>query len=186
MPTENAYYSGQLVLSDFGTCICSDDNNFFKTCIACELFSFNCPLVLLFYFVLQHFWLRYSRTALLLWLYILNFDFTLYRVFSNYLNISLIKHVKDWLTRNLISLTHFCISKPRTRKCRGVFIMRNTYLMSQTDLLSDYNWIWGLYLHVWYYIHPMSAMHTESHVSYFFEDTRDGKWKSYQPDPLKR
>ena len=122
MPTEDAYYSSQLVLSDFGIGICSgDENMFFETCIASELLSFDCPLVLPFCFVPQHFWLRYSRTALLLWLYILSFAFTLYRVFSNYVNISLIKHVKDWLTRNLISLTHFCIYKTQNTEMQRSF-----------------------------------------------------------------
>ena len=49
MPTEDAYSSGYLVLSHFGTCKCSNvETNVSWTCIVSGLLSFEYPLVFLF------------------------------------------------------------------------------------------------------------------------------------------
>ena len=49
MPTEDAYSSGHLVLSHFGTCKCSNvETNISWTCLVSRLWSFEHPSVLLF------------------------------------------------------------------------------------------------------------------------------------------
>ena len=49
MPTEDAYSSGHLVLSHFGTCKCSNvETNISWTCLVSGLLSFEHPSVLLF------------------------------------------------------------------------------------------------------------------------------------------
>ena len=49
MPTGDAYSSGHLVLSHFGTCKCSNvETNISWTCLVSGLFSFEHPSVLLF------------------------------------------------------------------------------------------------------------------------------------------
>ena len=49
MPTEDAYSSGHLVLSHFGTCKCSNvETNLSWTCLVSGLLSFEHPSVLLF------------------------------------------------------------------------------------------------------------------------------------------
>ena len=49
--TEDAHYSGHLVLSHFGTCKCSNvETNLPWTCLVSGLLSFEHPFVLLFYF----------------------------------------------------------------------------------------------------------------------------------------
>ena len=49
MPTEDAYSSGHLVLSHFGTCKCSNvETNLSWTCLISGLLSFEHPSVLLF------------------------------------------------------------------------------------------------------------------------------------------
>ena len=51
MPTEDAYHSGHLVLSHFGTCMCSNvETNLPRTCLVSGLLSFKHPSVLPFYF----------------------------------------------------------------------------------------------------------------------------------------
>ena len=51
MPTEDAYSSGHLVLSHFGTCICSNvETNLSSTCLVFGLLNFEHPSVLLFCF----------------------------------------------------------------------------------------------------------------------------------------
>ena len=51
MPTEDAYSSGHLVLSHFGTCMCSNiEINLFWTCLVSGLLNFEHPSVLLFCF----------------------------------------------------------------------------------------------------------------------------------------
>ena len=53
MPTEDAYSSGHLVLSHFGTCMCSDvETNLSWTCLVSGLLNFEHPSVLLFSFKL--------------------------------------------------------------------------------------------------------------------------------------
>ena len=53
MPTEHAYSSGHLVLSHFGTCMCSNvETNLSWTCLVSELLNFEHPSVLLFCFYL--------------------------------------------------------------------------------------------------------------------------------------
>ena len=52
MPTEDAYSSGHLVLSHFGTCMCSNvETNLSWTCLVIGLFEFRTSSVLLFCFV---------------------------------------------------------------------------------------------------------------------------------------
>ena len=52
MPTEDVYSSGHLVLSHFGTCICSNvETNLSWTCLVSGLLNFEHPSVLLFCFV---------------------------------------------------------------------------------------------------------------------------------------
>ena len=52
MPTEDAYSSGHLVLSHFGTCMCSNvETNLSWTCLVSGLLNFEHPSVLLFCFV---------------------------------------------------------------------------------------------------------------------------------------
>ena len=54
MPTDDAYSSGHLVLSHLWTCICSNvETNLSWTCLVSELFSFEHPSVLLFYFEIE-------------------------------------------------------------------------------------------------------------------------------------
>ena len=49
MQTEDAYSSGHLVLSHFGTCMCSnDESNLSRTCLVSGLLNFEHPSVLLF------------------------------------------------------------------------------------------------------------------------------------------
>ena len=49
MPTEDAYSSGHLVLSHFGTCMCSNvETNLSLTCLVSGLLNFEHPSVLLF------------------------------------------------------------------------------------------------------------------------------------------
>ena len=49
MPTEDAYSSGHLVLSQFGTCMCSNvETNLSWTCFVSGLLNFEYPSVLLF------------------------------------------------------------------------------------------------------------------------------------------
>ena len=49
MPTEDAYSSGHLVLSHFGTCMCSNvETNLSWTCLVSGLLNFEHPSVLLF------------------------------------------------------------------------------------------------------------------------------------------
>ena len=49
MPTEDAYSSGHLVLSHFGTCRCSNvETNLFRTCLVSGLLSFEHPSVFQF------------------------------------------------------------------------------------------------------------------------------------------
>ena len=49
MPTEDAYSSGHLVLSHFGTCMCSNvETNLSWTCLVSGLLNFEYPSVLLF------------------------------------------------------------------------------------------------------------------------------------------
>ena len=49
MPTEDAYSSGHLVLSHFGTCMCSNvETNLSRTCLVSGLLNFEHPSVLLF------------------------------------------------------------------------------------------------------------------------------------------
>ena len=51
MPTEDAYSSGHLVLSHFGTCMCSNvETNLSWTCLVSGLLNFEHPSVLLFSF----------------------------------------------------------------------------------------------------------------------------------------
>ena len=51
MPTEDAYSSGHLVLSHFGTCMCSNvETNLSWTCLVSRLLNFEHPSVLLFCF----------------------------------------------------------------------------------------------------------------------------------------
>ena len=51
MPTEDAYSSGHLVLSHFGTCMCSNvETNLSWTCLVSGLLNFEQPSVLLFCF----------------------------------------------------------------------------------------------------------------------------------------
>ena len=51
MPTEDAYSSGHLVLSHFGTCMCSNvETNLSWACLVSGLLSFEHPSVLLFCF----------------------------------------------------------------------------------------------------------------------------------------
>ena len=51
MPTEDAYSSGHLVLSHFGTCICSNvETNPSRTCLVSGPLNFEHPSVLLFCF----------------------------------------------------------------------------------------------------------------------------------------
>ena len=53
MPTEDAYSSGHLVLSHFGTCMCSNvDTNLSWTCLVSGPLNFEHPSVLLFCFIL--------------------------------------------------------------------------------------------------------------------------------------
>ena len=57
MPTEDAYSSGHLVLSHFGTCICSNvETNLSWTCLVSGLLNFEHPSVLLFCFVYWSLW----------------------------------------------------------------------------------------------------------------------------------
>ena len=54
MPTEDAYSSGHLVLSHFGTCMCSNvETNLSWTCLVSGLLNFEHPSVLLFCFIFQ-------------------------------------------------------------------------------------------------------------------------------------
>ena len=54
MPTEDAYSSGHLVLSHFGTCMCSNvETNLSWTCLVSGLLNFEHPSVLLFCIVAQ-------------------------------------------------------------------------------------------------------------------------------------
>ena len=49
MPTEDAYSSGHLVLSHFGTCMCSYvETNLSRTCLVSGLLNFEHPSILLF------------------------------------------------------------------------------------------------------------------------------------------
>ena len=55
MPTEDAYSSGHLVLSHFGTCMCSYvETNLSWTCLVSGPLNFEHPSVLLFCFMDQH------------------------------------------------------------------------------------------------------------------------------------
>ena len=52
MPTEDAHSSGHLVLSYFGTCMCSNVNTYLSwICLVSGLLNFNHPYVLLFCFL---------------------------------------------------------------------------------------------------------------------------------------
>ena len=54
MPTEDAYSSGHLILSHFGTCKCSNvDTNVSWTCLVSGFLSFEHPLVLQFFLRLK-------------------------------------------------------------------------------------------------------------------------------------
>ena len=54
MPTEDAYSSGHLVLSHFGTCMCSNvETNLSWTCLVSGLLNFEHPSELLFCLVLN-------------------------------------------------------------------------------------------------------------------------------------
>ena len=63
MPTEDAYSSGHLVLSHFGTCMCSNvETNLSWTCLVSGPLNFEHPSVLLFcLFFLKH----WSQNSLL-------------------------------------------------------------------------------------------------------------------------
>ena len=55
MPTEDAYASGHLVLSHFGTCKCSNvETNLSWTCLVSWLLNFEHPSVLFFCFECRH------------------------------------------------------------------------------------------------------------------------------------
>ena len=55
MPTEDAYSSGHLVLSHFGTCKCSNvETNLSWNYLVSGLLSFEHPSILLFYFIVWH------------------------------------------------------------------------------------------------------------------------------------
>ena len=52
MPTEDAYYSGHLVLSHFGTCKCSNvETNLSSNCLVSGPLSFEHPSVLRYCFI---------------------------------------------------------------------------------------------------------------------------------------
>ena len=63
VPTEDAYSSGHLVLSHFGTCMCSNvETNLSWTCLVSGLLNFEHPSVLLFCFVpYVRFWVEIRR-----------------------------------------------------------------------------------------------------------------------------
>ena len=55
MPTEDAYSSRHLVLSHFGTCMCSNvETNLSWTCLVSGLLNFEHPSVLLFCFAIRY------------------------------------------------------------------------------------------------------------------------------------
>ena len=57
MPTEDAYSSGHLVLSHFGTCMCSNvETNLSWTCLDSGLLNFEHPSVLLFCLEMNQKW----------------------------------------------------------------------------------------------------------------------------------
>ena len=61
MPTEGAYSSGHLVLSQFGTCTCSNvETNLSWTCHLSGLLSFEHPSVLLFLLSLGYFGITHT------------------------------------------------------------------------------------------------------------------------------
>ena len=62
MPTEDAYSSGHLVLSHFGTCMCSYvETNLSLTCLVSGPLNFEHPSVLLFCLICIFVWSRLQR-----------------------------------------------------------------------------------------------------------------------------
>ena len=65
-PTEDTYSSGHLVLSHFGTCMCSNvETNPSWTCLVSGLLSFEHPSVLLFCLITAVWWLSLLQLAVL-------------------------------------------------------------------------------------------------------------------------
>ena len=65
MPTEDAYSSGHLVLSHFGTCMCSNvETNLSWTCLVSGLLNFEYPSVLLFCLLCKLYCFKSSRTLI--------------------------------------------------------------------------------------------------------------------------
>ena len=66
MPTEDAYSSGHLVLSYFGTCMCSNvETNLSWTCLVSGLLNFEHPSVLLFCFTNNMFLTRVQQLQII-------------------------------------------------------------------------------------------------------------------------
>ena len=108
MPTEDAYSSGHLVLSQFGTCKCSNvETNISWTCLVSGVLSFEHPSVLLFLLVF-HCDINFAYACILTYNWsldlLVNYPYTL---------LNFIEHV--WLTNNRyicilvssISMGHF-------------------------------------------------------------------------------
>ena len=96
MPTEDAYSSGHLVLSHFGTCMCSNvETNLSWTCLVSGLLNFEHPSVLLFCF------LHPSRSGLANWLR--------WRYFLLLLLLNCPPQRPEWLVS--LSFSWFCLSE---------------------------------------------------------------------------
>ena len=123
MPTEDAYSSGHLVLSHFGTCMCSNvETNLSWTCLVSGPLNFEHPSVLLFclaYDAQKMSWTRKScagldsdipsekRSNLSYWIYIALFVLSLNETQKNYTwcMVSLSRDTYLVNTRNYPSLT---------------------------------------------------------------------------------
>ena len=115
MPTEDAYSSGHLVLSHFGTCMCSNvETNLSWTCLVSGLLNFEHPSVLLFcFFSFIIFFLLFSFSPLFILFYLSTYSIFHFHLMQIYIFASSPYTSNFWI-QSLLHTVQPLILKPRS------------------------------------------------------------------------
>ena len=127
MPTEDAYSSGHLVLSHFGTCKCSNADTYLSwTCLDSGLLCFEHPSVLLFSALLYFVWIGITDDS------VTRINFPKYTYgWSDDLSCSLERKIFKWCLH--LKRIFFCVHKEKkkssdTRLCQNPISQQKEYL----------------------------------------------------------
>ena len=133
MPTEDAYSSGHLVLSHFGTCKCSNvETNISWTFLVSGLLSFEHPSVLLFLLLSRNSKYKLRNSGVLWSLLLLYFPLTSHSIIGSSVSMSIKHKPLHWYCTLLSENPSFSYTSPLVNQ-KPLCHFKSKYPVNMTD-----------------------------------------------------